>query len=237
MKKIKLLITAVILVIISAPAAFAKPQIAEYTASGFSVSSLRTVLVMPVEYSVNVPGEAFFAEKINQKWLDLTSQSSGRFSFVCKTPADVISRDAFVKGTAETEALSPTAAAAKALRLAPDYVDAVLVFNVTKCGYTTIHHPEERYMETYYEDQSVYVDGKWISIRVPRQRERVNPAWDESIASASSKLELRGAKNADLLYGNAVQADTGGGLFSSAPSLTTQMTNVMINAVKKIPTK
>lgn len=235
MKKIIALLFT--LLIIAAPAS-AKPVADEYRSSAYDFSSIKTVLVMPVMYDVAVPSnEPFFDEKTSQRWRDLTAQ--GKMPFLVKTPAEVVERENFVKGVAEPEMLSPTKTAERALALSNQYVDAVLTANVTKCGHNSIHHPQEIVWHTRYERRDVWVRDHWEQHEYPVSYQEVKPAWDEVTTVGSVKLELRDAKSPDntLIYGVSVTAETGGDLFTSAPSLTKHIGNILENAVKRIPKK
>lgn len=235
MKKIIALLFT--LLILAAPAS-AKPVADEYRSSGYDFSKIKTVLVMPVMYDVAAPStESFFEEKTAQRWRDLTAQS--RMPFLVKTPAEVVERDNFVKGTVETERLSPTKTAERALALSNQYVDAVLTANVTRCGHNSIHHPQEIVWHTRYEKRDVWVRDHWEQHEYPVRYQEIKPAWDEVTTIGSVKLELRDAKSSDntLIYGVSVTAETGDDLFTSAPTLTKHIGNVLENAVKRIPKK
>ncbi len=97
----------------------------------------------------------------------MTSQEKSGFSFLVKTPEQIIERDDFIKGTVPTEKLSRDKAAEKALTLSPEYADAIMTATVTKCAYTANTHPQELVWDTRYENRSVYVNGKWETRSVP----------------------------------------------------------------------
>ena len=131
MKKITAIITAA-LVALFASAAFAKPSVSEFRDKQFPITSLKTVLVMPVGYEITVPeSEAFLVEAAEQKWKDFTLNKKERFPFVMRTPQEVIDRAAFITGE-QPEPMTPTQLAHKAYNLAPDHVDAVLMCTVSR---------------------------------------------------------------------------------------------------------
>lgn len=208
----------------------------EFRNKDFDFSSLKTVLVMPVQYDANVPAnEAFFTERTQQKWRELTDPDKAKINFLSKTPQDIVSRDSFITGKSVNASLTPALIAARAVQLAPQYVDAILRMDVTQCEYRYVHHPEETYWDTRYETQSVRVDGKWVDVQVPIRYQRVRQAWDETFACVTVKLEMSDAKTGKLLYGNQLSAQNSGGLFSSAPSLTDETCSLMAKCTKKLP--
>ena len=210
----------------------------EFRDNDFDFSSLKTVLVMPVQYDTKIPSEeAFFEEKTQQKWRELTDPEKTKINFLSKTPQEIVSRDSFVTGKPADASLTPALIAARAVKLAPQYVDAVLRMDVTQCEYKYVHHPEETYWDTRYETQSVRVDGKWVDVQVPIRYQRVRPAWDEAFACVTVKLELSDAKTGKLIYGNQLAAQDSGGLFSSVPSLTAETCSMMTKCAKKLPVK
>ena len=236
MKKITAIITAA-LVALFASAAFAKPSVSEFRDKQFPITSLKTVLVMPVGYEITVPeSEAFLVEAAEQKWKDFTLNKKERFPFVMRTPQEVIDRAAFITGE-QPEPMTPTQLAHKAYNLAPDHVDAVLMCTVTKCAVGKIHHPEEYVTKYRYEDRPVWRNNRWETERVQVPYEEYKPAWDESVSMGAVKIELRAAKDGHLIYGETVSANTGADLFSEAPSLTKHIQNIIENAAKRIPVK
>ena len=235
----KLIFLASLFILTAVLPAFAKPEVDEFRNKDYDISSIKTVLVMPVMFDVKKPeSEAFFDEKVSQKWKDLTSPATNKkFPFLQKSPEDVVDRDNYVKGTASSDKLSPTKTAEKALSLAADYVSAVLTATVTKCEVKVIRHPEEITWETRYRTQKVWINGRLEEISVPYQYRNVRPAWNEEVSIAAVKLEMRDAKNGTLVYGSSVSAGTGDSLFVTRPSLTTHVCNVLENAAKRIPSK
>lgn len=238
MRKFKLLfLIAAFAVILSLPAS-AKPVADEFRNRDYDWSSIKTVLVMPVMYDVNIPqSEAFFSEAVEQRWKDMTSQAKSGFSFLVKTPQDIIERDQFVRGEAPGERLGATKAAEKALALSPEYVNAILSAYVTRCEYTYIHHEQEIVWRTRYVDRDVRVGDKWERISVPIEYQEVKPAWDEKCAVGAVKVELRDSKDNSLIYGVNVTASTTEDLFSDLPTLTKHISNIIENAAKRIPKK
>lgn len=213
----------------------ASPRADEYRNKDYNIANLKTVLVLPVDCEAQLPdSEAFFQEKLSQKWKDILSPSKSSFTFLTKTPADILERDNFIKDVKEPEKLSQGAVVNKAIMLADQYVDAVLTAVVTKCCYINIRHPEVVTWETRYETKSIWINGRYEQISVPYQYRRVKPEWIEQIASSAVKLELKDSKTKELIYGISVTADTGDDLFTRAPSLTTQACNVLENAAKRM---
>ena len=235
----KLLCLAILFILAAALPALAKPEAEEFRNRDYDVTSIKTVLVMPVMFDVKKPeSEAFFDEKISQKWKDLTSPTvNKKFPFLQKSPEDVVERDNYVKGTASADKQSPTKTAEKALSLDSDYVSAVLTATVTKCEIQVIRHPEEITWETRYRTQNVWIDGRLEEISIPYQYRNVKPAWNEEVSVATVKLEMRDAKKGTLVYGSSVYAATGNSLFVTRPSLTTHVCNVLENAAKRLPSK
>lgn len=237
MKRLSIFIFACI-IISFASSSMAKPVAEEFRNKEYDYSSIKTVLVMPVMYEITIPlSEAFFDDSVQQKWKELTSQEKSGFNFLVKTPEQIIERDGFVKGTGPTEKLNRDKAAEKALSLSPEYVDAIMTATVTKCAYTTLHHPQELVWDTRYENRSVYVNGKWETRSVPISYQRIKPAWDETFAVGAARLEIRSSKENTLIYGVNVIANTAQELFTPLPTLTKHITNVVENAVKRVPKK
>ncbi|MDD4160623.1 MAG: hypothetical protein PHO18_06730 [Synergistaceae bacterium] len=221
-----------------ASSSMAKPVAEEFRNTEYDYSSIKTVLIMPVMYEITIPdSEPFFDDSVQQKWKELTSQEKSGFSFLVKTPEQIIEREAFVKGTGTTEKMSRDKAAEKALSLSPEYADAIMTATVTKCKYTAVHHPQELIWDTRYENRSVYVNGKWENRSVPVSYQKIKPAWDESFAVGAVKLELRNSKDNTLIYGVNVNATTAEDLFAPLPTLTKHISNVLENAVKRVPKK
>jgi len=226
------------IIISFASSSMAKPVAEEFRNNEYDYSSIKTVLVMPVMYEITTPpSEPFLDESVQQKWRELTSQEKSGFSFLVKTPEQIIERDDFVKGTGQTEKLSRDKAAEKALTLSPEYADAIMTATVTKCAYTTLHHPQEFVWDTRYEDRSVYVNGKWETRSVPIRYQKIKPAWDETFAVGAVRLELRSSKENTLIYGVNVNATTAEDLFTPLPTLTKHITNVVENTAKRVPKK
>ena len=237
MKRLLIFILACI-IISCASSSMAKPVAEEFRNKEYDYSSIKTVLIMPVMYEISIPpSEPFLDDSIQQKWRELTSQEKGGFSFLVKTPEQIIERDDFVKGTGQTEKLSRDKAAEKALTLSPEYTDAIMTATVTKCTYVNVHHPQELVWDTRYENRSVYVNGKWETRSVPITYQKIKPAWDETSAVGSVRLELRSSKENTLIYGVNVNATTAEDLFSPLPTLTKHITNVVENTVKRVPKK
>lgn len=230
-------LAAVFLILLTMPAD-AKPKAEEFRNKDFDYSSVRTVLVIPVIYGVPIPqSEAFFDETIQQKWKDLTSQEKSGFSFLIKDPKQIIERDNFVKSVEMTEAMSQNSTTEKALSLAAEYTDAVMTATVTICEYGSIHHPQELIWETKYEDRPYWINGKWETIKVPIRYQKIKPEWDEKYSSGAVKLELRSSKDNTLIYGVNVNAITNEEIFTPRPSLTKHISNILENAVKRVPKK
>lgn len=237
MKKLLIFILSCFIVSF-ASLSMAKPVADEFRNKEYDYSSIKTVLVLPVMYEITIPpNEPFLDDSVQQKWRELTSQEKSGFNFLVKTPEQTIERDDFVKGTAPTEKTGRDKAAEKALSLSPEYTDAILSATVTKCAYTTIHHPQEIVWDTRYENRSVYVNGKWETRSVPISYQKIKPAWDETSATGAARLELRNSKDNTLIYGVNVAATTGEDLFTPLPTLTKHITNIVENAVKRIPKK
>lgn len=127
--------------------------------------------------------------------------------------------------------------AEKALVLAADQVDAILFCTVTKCSVEVIHHPGEYVTRYKMVEKPVWRKDHWESERVSVPYEEYKEPWDEQLTQGAVKLELRSAKDNVLIYGETVDASTGEGLFSSAPSITKHIQNVIENAAKRIPVK
>jgi len=221
-----------------ASASMGKPMAEEFRNKEYDYASIKTVLVLPVMYEISIPSsEPFFDDTVQQKWKELTSQEKSGFNFLLKTPDQIIERDGFVKGTDTTEKLGRDKAAEKALSLSTEYTDAVIIATVTKCEYTTIRHSQEFVWETRYEDRSVYIDGKWQTRSVPIRYQNIKPAWDQKFALGAVRLELRNSKDNTLIYGANVTANTAEDLFTPLPTLTKHISNILENAVKRIPKK
>ncbi|MCE5274684.1 MAG: hypothetical protein LLG43_06075, partial [Deltaproteobacteria bacterium] len=87
------------IIISFASSSMAKPVAEEFRNNEYDYSSIKTVLVMPVMYEITTPpSEPFLDESVQQKWRELTSQEKSGFSFLVKTPEQIIERDDFVKG-------------------------------------------------------------------------------------------------------------------------------------------
>ena len=237
MKRLLILILACILISI-ASSSMAKPVADEFRNKEYDYSTIKTVLVLPVMYEITMPpNEPFLDDSVQQKWRELTSQEKSGFNFLVKTPEQIIERNDFVKGTGPTEKINRDKAAEKALTLSPEYTDAILSATVTKCAYSTIHHPQELIWDTRYENRSVYVNGKWETRSVPISYQKIKPAWDETSAIGAVRLELRNSGDNTLIYGVNVTAGTTEDLFTPLPTLTKHITNIVENAVKRVPKK
>lgn len=237
MKRLLILILSCILIPI-ASSSMAKPVADEFRNKEYDYSSVKTVLVLPIMYEITMPpNEPFLDDSVQQKWRELTSQEKSGFNFLVKTPEQIIERNDFVKGTGPTEKMSRDKAAEKALTLSPEYTDAILSATVTKCAYSTIHHPQELIWDTRYENRSVYVNGKWETRSVPISYQKIKPAWDETSALGAVRLELRNSRDNTLIYGVNVTAGTAEDLFTPLPTLTKHITNIVENTVKRVPKK
>ena len=237
MKRLLILILACILISI-ASSSMAKPVADEFRNKEYDYSSVKTVLVLPIMYEITMPpNEPFLDDSVQQKWRELTSPEKSGFNFLVKTPEQIIERNDFVKGTGPTEKMSRDKAAEKALTLSPEYTDAILSATVTKCAYSTIHHPQELIWDTRYENRSVYVNGKWETRSVPISYQKIKPAWDETSALGAVRLELRNSRDNTLIYGVNVTAGTAEDLFTPLPTLTKHITNIVENTVKRVPKK
>lgn len=236
MKKI---ICALLLIAALAVPSFAKTTADQYRNKDYDFSKIKTVLILPVMYEMKIPDtEAFFDEKVSQKWRDLTNPAKTKFTFLTKTPEDIVKRDNFVKGVTEEVKLSPLKYAEKALTVADQYVDVILRATVTECRIDTVRHPEEITWETRWEDKDVWVKDHWETRRVERRYQKVKPAWNERISVGSVKIEMRDAKDNTLIYGVVVNARTGPGFFdNNSPNLTLHTCNILENAAKRIPEK
>lgn len=74
-------------------AAFAKPTVKQFRDKQFPLSSIKTVLVMPVGYEIGIPdSEPFLVESAEQKWQDFTFNRKQPLPFVLRTPREVIDR-------------------------------------------------------------------------------------------------------------------------------------------------
>lgn len=228
----KFLFSFAMLVLFSG-AAFAS-NVEIYRNPDYDMEKITSVLVLPVEFQVIPPEkEAFFKEEVNERWSKVVPLISDKYSFVVKKPKEIVEREAFVKGTAVPD-LSPKETVEKACSVSDQYVKGNLKAKITDCGYKKLHHPETvEWVDTYdYIEEKR--DGKWVKIRVPRRYQKVTPAWDEWIASATVLVELRDPKTDDLILGVTASADTGRDLFTAVPSLTAQASNVLEKAVKKL---
>lgn len=238
MKKGFFILVLVSILLSFASASMGKPIAEEFRNKDYDYSSVKTVLLMPVMYEITIPtSEPFLDDSVQQKWKELNSQAKSGFNFIVKTPEQIIERDSFVKGTDPTEKLDRDKIAEKALSLCPEYTDAIMTATITKCEYTSIHHPQELVWETRYEDRSVYIDGKWQTRSVPIRYQNIKPAWDEIFALGAVRLELRNSKDNTLIYGVNVTANTSEDLFTALPTLTKHISNIIENTVKRIPRK
>lgn len=103
MKRLLTLILACILISISS-SSMAKPAAEEFRNKEYDYSSIKSVLALPVMYEITIPpNEPFLDDSVQQRWRELTSQEKGGFSFLVKTPEQIIERDDFVKGTGPSE--------------------------------------------------------------------------------------------------------------------------------------
>lgn len=230
---LKKIIFSFVLLILFAGAAFAGSA-EVYRNPDYDMEKITSVLVLPVDFQVKTPEkEAFFKEKVNERWSKVTPLISEKFSFVVKKPKEIVEREAFVKGTAVPE-LSPRETMERAVSVSDQYVKGNLRAKITECEYKKLHHPEKvEWVDTYdYVEEKR--DGKWVQIRVPRRYQKVTPAWDEWYASATVVVELRDPKTDDLILGATASADTGRDLFKDVPSLTEQASNVLEKAVKRL---
>lgn len=226
-----------LLSVLFASSAFAKPVVETYRDKAFPLSSIKTVLVMPVGYEISIPeSESFLVESAEAKWEEFTLHRKTPFPFVLRTPQEVIERASFITGE-KYDAATPVALAHKAYTLAPDHVDAVLLCTVTKCEVGIIHHPEQYVTKYRYEERPVWRNDRWETQQVQIPYQEYEPAWDEYASVGAVKVELRAAKDGHLIFGETVSATTGSGLFSGAPSLTKHIQNVIENAAKRIPVK
>ena len=195
-------------------------------------------MLTPILFETPAPTtEAFFNEKVSQKWKELIVSYQDKFPFLIKSHESVVERDNFVKGTTEPQGLSSEGILEKALSLSDQYVDAILSATVIQCNYNTINHPQEVVWKTRNERRKVKIKGEWEEVIFPVNYQEIKPAWDETFANASLKIELRDSKTNELIYGISTVAKTGVGLFTSVPSLTTEVCNVLEYTVKKINLK
>lgn len=218
--------------------AFSEAKVDIYKNNNYDLSNIKSVLMIPVNYDITIPtDEAFFTEKVAQKWVDLIKSSKENFSFLLKSPEDIISRDDFVTGETRPNKLSLNQTLEKALSLSDQYVDAIMSVTITQSNYTHIHHSEELIWRTRNERRTVKIDGKWRDIVYPVRYREIKPAWNETYANASLKIEIRDSKTNELIYGISATAKTGAGFFTPTPSLTTEVCNVMEYAVKRMDLK
>ena len=236
MKKTIALAVSVLLLAL-ASAAFAKPDVTEFRNNNYDLSTIKTVLVLPVTYDVSIPqSEPVLKEAAEQKWQEQTLKKQERFPYLMKSPKDVVERAAFVSGQ-PAEPMAPQQMAEKALVLAADQVDAILTCTVTKCGVGVIKHPGEYVTKYRYVDEPVWRNNRWERERVRVPYQEYKEPWNESFTRGAVKVELRSAKDNSLIYGEAVEANTGADLFTDAPSITKHIQNIIENAAKRIPVK
>lgn len=237
MKRTLCLILMTALALCVATSAFAKPDVTEFRNKDFNMESIKTVLVLPVFYDVQLPqSEAFLTEAVQQKWNDMTKGRQDKLPYLVKTPKEVVERDAYVKG-APAVPMSPQQAAEKALVLASEYVDGILMCTVTKAGTAEVQHPGEYVTRYRYEDVPVWRNDRWEKDRISIPYQEYKAPWTESFTQGGVKIELRSAKDNTLVYGNSVVASTGEGLFTDAPPLSKHIQNVVENAAKRLPVK
>ena len=237
MKKTALLIAAFAVMLLSAQAAFAKPDVSEFRNKDFDPASIKTALVLPVIYETALPQkEALLSEAIQQKWISMTKGRQDKLPYLIKEPKEVVERDYYVKGQ-PAPAMTPQQAGEQALVLASQYVDGILMCTVTKVGTQTVQHPGEYVTRYRWVDAPVWRNNRWETERVSVPYQEYREPWAEDFTVGAVKIELRSAKDNSLLYGNTVGAVTGGGLFSSAPTIQKHMENVIENAAKRIPVK
>ena len=236
-KRIALIISALLILFVFVSSAFAKPEVTEFRKDDFDLSAIKTVLVTPVAYDVEIPAEEpFLKEAAEQKWQEETLKKQDRFPYLMKSPKDVVERAAFVSGESAGQ-MTQQQMAEKALSLAADHVDAVLFCTVIKCGTDVVHHPGEYITKYRTVEKQVWRNNRWETERVRVPYEEYKEPWDEDFSLGGVKVELRLAKDDALVYGESVYARTGPALFSGAPSLTKHIQNVIENAAKRIPVK
>lgn len=236
-KSIALIISALLILFVFVSLAFARPEVTEFRKDDFDLSQVKTVLVMPVGYEVEIPAsEPFLAESAEQKWQEETLKKQDHFPYLMKSPKDVVERAAFVSGEPAGQ-MTQQQLAEKAYSVAEEQVDAILYCTVTKCGIEVVHHPGEYVTKYKAVDKPVWRSDHWETHRVSVPYQEYKEPWDENITHGAVKLELRSAKDNTLIYGESVDAGTGDGLFSGAPSLTKHIQNVIENAAKRIPVK
>ncbi|MCR5335971.1 MAG: hypothetical protein K6E42_05395 [Synergistes sp.] len=231
------LISALLLLFVFVSLASAKPEVTEFRKDGFDLSQIKTVLVMPVGYDVDIPAsEPFLVESAEQRWEEQTLKKQDHFPYLLKSTKDVVERAAFVSGEPVGH-MTQQQLADKAYEVAADQVDAILYCTVTKCSIDVLHHPGEYVTRYRVVDKPVWRNDHWETHRVSVPYQEYKEPWDEDITHGAVKLELYSAKDETLLYGESVDARTGEGLFSGAPSLTKHIQNVIENAAKRIPVK
>lgn len=234
----KKLLCSMFFIIMFASAAFPEARADVYRNSNYDLLKVKTVLLLPLIYDITIPEtEAFFVEKVSQKWIDLINSSTDKLSFLIKTPVEIVARENFIKGVTEPEKLSSEKTLEKALSLSDQQVDAILSSTITQCSYSNTYHPEELVWRSRIERRRVKVDGKWRDVEIPVRYHEIKPAWDETFAHGSLKIELRDSKTNELIYGISVVAKTGSGFLTPTPSLTKEISNVLEYAVKRIDLK
>jgi hypothetical protein len=235
---LKKLLISLFIIFIFTQSAFAAAKAEIYKNKSYAFSEIKTAMFTPIQFEASVPTtEAFFNEKVSQKWKEFITSSQDKFPFLIKSHEDVIERNNFVKGVTEPETLSSEGILEKALSLSDQYVDAILSATIVQCNYNTIHHPQEIVWKTRNERRKVKIKGEWEEVIFPVNYQEIKPAWDETFANASLIIELRDSKTNELIYGISTVAKTGAALFSSVPSLTDEVCNVLEYSVKRINLK
>lgn len=204
----------------SAGAADAKPQVDVYRNKSRDPGKIITVLAMPPVISAEVPeDEHFFAETLAQTWDEVISKDAANLRFIFKTPEQILEFDKLFTSLSADAAED---SAARALRLAPLYVDAVMTLTVTDAISGLISHAEQRRWNPGIAIGSGYWHGGWHQRGGVILRSERSPAYDEFYSMVALKIEIRDARDGQdtLLYGISARDKTKSGMLVTLPSLT-----------------
>ena len=213
----------------------AKIESETFLSNDFKTSEIKNVLLTPILLDSPIPSnEPFFKEKVSQRWLELVNTAKENFTFLIKTPNDVVERHHFVKGISETEESSHEELLETALELSEQYVNAILKATVIQSNYSKIRHPQEIIWRSRRERRRVRVKGEWHYVMVPVRYQEIKPAWDQTFINVTIKVELLDSKTDKLIYGISAVSRATAGVFTPLPSLTTEVCDVLEYCVKRI---